>query len=73
MKTIRSNAEQLLREVYEGVEDKEAMSLSEWIENESISDPNFWYWLFPDAENFDSGEGISEEQKNEYNDLLSQL
>jgi len=75
MKTIRSNVEQILREIYEGVEDKEAMLLRDWVENESQSDPSFFYFLFPDAENLtgDFGAGITEEQSNEFHELLSSL
>ena len=75
MKTIRSNAEQILRENYKGVEDKEDISLKEWVENESVNDPNFYYWLFPDAENLDGdfGSGITDEQKEEFDNFMKSL
>ena len=76
MKTIRSNAEQLIREhYYKYIEGKEIISLKKWLENESKCDPGFFYWLFPNAENLtgDFGRGITDDQKEEYNNLLSLL
>lgn len=75
MTNMRTNAAQLLRENYQGVEDKEAMSLREWVEVESEANPNFFYWLFPDAENItgDFGEGLTEKEMSEFNDLLDLL
>lgn len=75
MTNIRTNAVQLLRENYQNVEDKEAMSLKEWVEVESEANPAFFYWLFPDAENItgDFGEGLTEKQRSEFNGLLDEL
>lgn len=71
METIRSNAEQILRENYRGVENKELMSFKEWVENESIADPYFWFWLFPDADNLD--EGMTKKQKREWKEFFDEL
>ena len=75
MATIRSNAAQLLSENYSNVENKEAISLREWVEIESEANPYFFYWLFPDVENLtgDFGEGLTEKQRAEFNELLDLL
>lgn len=75
MKTIRTNTAQLLREIYQNVEDKEAISLKEWVEVEAEANPNFFYWLFPDAENIigDFGKGLTEKQRSEFYGLLNEL
>lgn len=75
METMRSNAELLLRENYQDVENKETMSFTEWVKNQSETEPRFFYWLFPSAENFtgDFGNGITEVQQNEFEEFILQI
>lgn len=75
MKEIRSNAEQLLRENYRGIENKKVMPFRKWVENESKNDPGFFYWLFSCAGNLsgDFGGGMTEEQKEEFKEFLSKM
>lgn len=63
MKTIRSNAAQILRENYKGVEDKEHTPIAEWCELESQSDPGFYRFLFNDEYISDFGSNLTDEEK----------
>lgn len=47
---IRENAEQVLRENFSANTDDE-VTLSEYVKNESESDPNFFRWLFNEVGN----------------------
>lgn len=63
MKTIRANAEQVLRENYKAAREvdlKESydFGFSEWLFYERGSDPNFYRWLFNDDTISDFGSNL---------------
>ncbi|WP_034540782.1 hypothetical protein [Bacteroides pyogenes] len=70
MATIRSNAEQLLRDSYRQV--KQSMPFMEWLELESENDPCFWMWLFDD-ENLESPTSLTEEHEELYKKFIEIL
>lgn len=70
MATIRTNAEQLLRESYQQV--KQSMPFMEWLELESENEPDFWAWLFDD-ENLYSHSLLTEEHKELYQEFLNSI
>lgn len=61
MKAIRSNAAQILRENYKGVEGN--ITIAEWCELEAQSDPGFFWWLFDDDDITDFGSNLTDEEK----------
>ena len=63
MKTIRSNAEQILRYYYEDVENKENTTIAEFCELESQSEPGFYRFLFNDEDISDFGSNLTDEEK----------
>ena len=61
---IRTNAVELLDENYNNSDKK--MSFLEYAENESKNDPNFYCWLFPNADNInDFGMGMTAAQSDD--------
>lgn len=52
---------------------EDTISLREYTELESESDPNFFRWLFDDDELGDFDSGMSEEQQEEYREFLEEL
>ena len=73
MKTIRTNAAQLLREIYQDVEDKEAMSLKEWVEVESESDPDFYRWILNNPDITDFGSNLSDYENQMVSNFIQSL
>lgn len=51
----------------------DGMSLREYVERESESDPAFFRWLFDDGYINDFGTNLSEERFDEYRSLLEEL
>lgn len=68
---IRVNYIQLLQEKY--FEDNKGFdSFAEWVVNESLTDPQFFQWLFPEADNLQSdfGMDMNFEQKHIWNRII---
>lgn len=83
MNTIRNYEYilQVLRENYEeyyhnckndGWKDSEIMDFREYTEQEADNDPNFFAFVFDDG-NIEKSSDLSEEQKNDYAELLNLL
>ncbi|MDO5525667.1 MAG: hypothetical protein Q4F85_06280 [Prevotella sp.] len=68
---IKNNAEQVIREHYEEVEGE--ITLREYVECESQSDPDFFRWLFDDRDIEDFGINITSEQTEMFEDFLNNL
>jgi hypothetical protein len=70
---MRTNAEQILRENYD-TSSKE-LSFKEWVKNEAVSDPSFFYWFFPHADNItgDYGQGLTDSQEKEFCNFINTL
>ena len=67
MKTIRANAEQVLRENYKAAREvdlKESydFAFGEWVGYERYSDPDFYRWLFNDGDISDFGSNLTTEE-----------
>ena len=71
MKTIRTNAAQILQEQYKNYvrerkeylgDESEPCTIQEWGESESHSDPDFYRWLFNDSDISDFGSSLMEEE-----------
>ncbi|MBR8726263.1 hypothetical protein [Bacteroides pyogenes] len=69
MATIRTNAEEILKENYR--QGKHEISFMEWLELESENDPYFWMWLFND-ENLESPTLLTDEHRQLYIDFLKE-
>ena len=50
-----------------------AISYKEWVEQEAENDLHFYSWIFDDDSIDDFGTGMSDEQKNEFNEFISNL
>ena len=68
---IQSNKKQIIIENYNKVDNSD-MTLSEYAENESESDPMFFTWLFGEDKG-DFGNNMTYEEQNEFSDFLSEL
>lgn len=68
MKAIRTNAEQVLRENFENTTD---MTFAEYVSSESNSDPNFFRWLFNEEFENDFDSDLTDEQKETFNNFLT--
>ena len=68
---IKANAIQRLQNKY--FEDKKGFeSFAEWVVNESLTDPKFFQWLFPEADNLQSDfdMDMNFEQKHIWNHII---
>lgn len=72
MKTIRSNAEQVLMSNYNEYSDK-SQSFRDFVELTSQSDPSFFSWLFEEELNEDFDASLSSEDKEEFQNFLNSL
>lgn len=77
MKKNRINKEyalKILKENYENYrrygDPSDITTLREYVEAQSESDPSFFVWLFNNGNIAEFG-GLTEEQKEEYNDFLN--
>ena len=71
-KKIYSAATQILEENYNHSD--KSLSFGEWVINEIESDPKFYNWLLPDADNInDFGSGMNLEQKEAVQLFLNTL
>lgn len=68
---IISNAEQVLRENYEAAETD--ITLREYVDIDSDSDPGFFRWLFDDSDIGNFGVNLTREQKEMFEDFLNSL
>ena len=69
---IRTNAFNLLEENYNSTD--QSISLKEWVELEMESDPSFYTWLFPAAENInDFRQGITNEQSYAAEEFINSI
>lgn len=72
MKTIRSNAEQVLKSDYNEYADK-SQSFKDYVELCSQSDPNFFSWLFDEELGSDFDTDLTEEHRESFSDFLKSL
>lgn len=76
---MKRNKVQILREQYnEYCENSidgqgDGMSFREYVGREADNDPGFFRWLFDDDELEDFDDGLTQEQKKEFNEWLSTL
>lgn len=73
MRTIRNNAEQLLRENYKACDWKDEVTFREYVENEMDNDPGSWNWLFNESDADLSYSDLTDKEKQEYADFLDSL
>ena len=69
---MRTNAEQILRENFEALNDS-TMSFAEYVKLESESDPNFFRFFFNKEFDNDFNLDLSEEQEEEFVNFLNNL
>lgn len=62
---IKANAIQLLQNKY-FENNKGFDSFAEWVVNESLADPQFFQWLFPEADNLQSNFGMDMNYEQKY-------
>lgn len=73
MRTIRSNAKQLLRENYNACDWKDEISFRDYVKSEMENDPGSWNWLFNEDESDLTFSDLTEREKEIYNDFLDSL
>lgn len=75
MKTIRSNAKQLLVDNYRAylTTDGERLSTSEWAKLESENDPDFYRWLLNDSDVADFGSNLSDDENQVVSNFIQSL
>ena len=71
MRTIKQNAQQVLKERFKNVEN--ATTLYDYAKLESQSDPGFYRWLFNDDTISDFGSNLSEDEMDEANKYMYRM
>lgn len=70
MRTIRNNAEQILKENYNQVEQHN--TFAEWVKMESKNDPDFYGFIFNDGD-IDDSSNLTDEEMGLVNDFIESL
>lgn len=73
MRTIRSNAKQIYRELYNECDWKDEVSFREYVETDMDNNPTSWNWLFNEDEVDLTFSDLTEREKEMYNDFMKSL
>jgi hypothetical protein len=81
MKKVANYAAQSLNENYklsvsrwdEQNPEDEPYTIEEWCDNEAVSDPNFYRWLFNDGDIEDFGSNLTDQEKEIASDFFKNL
>lgn len=73
MRTIRSNAKQIYRELYNECDWKDEVSFREYVETDMDNDPTALNWLFNEDEVDLTFSDLTDKEKEMYNEFMKSL
>lgn len=73
MRTIRSNAKQIYRELYNECDWKDEVSFREYVETDMDNDPIALNWLFNEDEVDLTFSDLTDKEKEMYNEFMKSL